>query len=109
MRRPPWLHRSAVAHLVREIIMVAEETRTRKTQNGGMGARSSEWVGENPLTSVTVLFGVGVGVGLLLGHTLAEAAGRHMIHQNTFTEKLTSQIRDALKNSLPAGLSRHLS
>jgi hypothetical protein len=46
---------------------------------------------------------------LLLGHTLAEAAGRRLIHQDTLTEKLTSQIRDLLKNALPAGLSRHLS
>ena len=89
--------------------MVAEETRTRSSQNGGPAARTSEWVGENPFTTVSVLFGVGVGVGLMLGHTLAEAAGRRLIHHDTFTEKLTSQIRDALKNSLPAGISRHLS
>jgi len=89
--------------------MVAEETRSRAFRNGGVGSRSSEWVEEYPVTSVTVLFGIGVGVGLLLGHTLAQAAGRRLMHHDTLTEKLTSQIRDVLKSALPAGLSRHLS
>jgi hypothetical protein len=89
--------------------MVADRTRFEKPPNGARSSRSREWVDENPFTAVTVLFGLGVGVGLLLGHTIAESAGRALFHEDTLTEKLTSQIRDVLKSTLPKGLSRHLS
>jgi hypothetical protein len=76
------------------------------------GAKSAdsctkEWVEEHALTSVTVLFGLGIAVGMLLGHTIAESTGHKVFHEDTLTEKLTSQIRNVLKTSLPQGLSRH--
>ena len=89
--------------------MVADKTRFEKPQNGPSGSCSREWVDEHPFTSVTVLFGLGLGVGLLLGHTIAESAGRTLFHEDILTEKLTSRIRDVLKSNLPKGLSRHLS
>ena len=91
------------------MVLVAGNTRFEKSHNGVSGACSMEWVDEHPLTAVTALFGLGLGVGLLLGHTIAESAGRTLFHEDTLTEKLTSQIRDVLKSSLPKGLSRHLS
>jgi hypothetical protein len=89
--------------------MVAEQTRRRSFRNGGARSQPAEWVEEYPFTSVTVMFGIGVGVGLILGHTIAEAAGRRMFHQDTLAEKVTCQIRDVLKNALPQSLSRHMS
>jgi len=89
--------------------MVAQESRFRSSRNGGSAARAREWVEDYPATSVAVLFGIGVGVGLMLGHTIAESTGHHMFHQDTLTEKLTCQIRDVLKNSLPEGISRYMS
>ncbi len=88
--------------------MVAEQKRRRSSPNG-VRSQAREWVGENPLMSTTVLFGIGMGVGLILGHTIAEAAGRHLLHQDTLAEKMASQIRDVLKNTLPQALSRHMS
>lgn len=87
--------------------MVAEETRYRPSRNAGSGSRPKEWVEEYPFASVTVLFGIGVGVGLILGHTIAETTGRRLFHHDTLAEKLTCQIRDLLKNTLPQGLMRH--
>ena len=89
--------------------MVAEQMRRRSSRNGGSSTRPMELVEEYPFTSVTVMFGIGVGVGLILGHTIAEAAGRKMFHQDTLAEKVTCQIRDVLKNALPQSLSRHMS
>jgi hypothetical protein len=89
--------------------MVTKEPRFRSLPNSGAGRRAKEWVEDFPFGSVTVLFGIGVGVGLILGHTIAEATGRRLFHQDTFTEKLTCQIRDLLKNNLPEGIARHVS
>ncbi|MFN0051999.1 MAG: hypothetical protein ACKV0T_07395 [Planctomycetales bacterium] len=61
------------------------------------------------MTSVTVLFGLGIAVGMLLGHTIAESTGHRLFHEDTLTEKVTGQIRELLKNNLPQRLSRHLS
>jgi hypothetical protein len=61
-----------------------------------------------PFASVTVMFGIGLGVGFVLGHTLAEAAGRKMFHEDTLAEKLTCQIRGVLKNALPEQLSQYV-
>jgi hypothetical protein len=89
--------------------MVAQETRSRSFRNEGRSPQAREWVEEYPFASVTVLFGIGVGVGLMLGHTIAEATGRRLMHQETFTEKLACQIRDLLKNNIPQGIMRQMS
>lgn len=89
--------------------MVAEKSRFQTSPQKSVESRSMEWVEEHALTSVTVLFGLGVAVGLLLGHTIAESAGRKLFHEDTLTEKLTGQIREVLKSTLPQGLSRHIS
>ncbi len=68
-----------------------------------------ECIIESPFRSVTVLFGLGAAVGFVVGHTIAETAGHRLHHHDTFTEKLTCQIRDLLKTNLPQGLARHVS
>ena len=88
--------------------MAANGAGTRCSQ-GGSRACVDEWIVESPTGSMAVLFGVGLAAGLLLGHTLAEAAGRKMFHEDSLTEKLTGQIRDLVKSHLPTSMSRHLS
>jgi hypothetical protein len=56
-----------------------------------------------------VVFGIGLGIGFVLGHTIAEAAGRKMFHEDSLTEKLTCQIREVLKNALPEQFSQYMS
>ncbi len=89
--------------------MVARHTRFRASRNGGTPSRPTEWVVEYPFASVTVIFGIGVAVGLILGPALADAAGRRLFHHDTLTEKLTCQIRDILKSALPEGMTRRVS
>jgi len=89
--------------------MVAPRMQSSAPRQKSGESCSMEWVEEHALTSVTVLFGLGVAVGLLLGHTIAESTGRKMFHEDTLTEKLTGQIREIVKSTLPQGLSRHFS
>jgi len=89
--------------------MVAQNVRQRPYRERDSSVQAAEWVEEYPFASVATMFGIGVGVGLIIGHSVAEAAGRRMFHQNTLAEKLSSQIMDVLKNSLPQSLSRQFS
>lgn len=54
---------------------------------------------EYPVTSMMVLFGVGVGVGVLLAQ--ACAANLPSMHSETMSEKLSRQIYDAVTNAIP--------
>jgi hypothetical protein len=67
---------------------------------------ATECVADHPASSILVVFGVGCGLGLLLGHALAEpprderhhwaAVGRHML------EAMRGYMPDALSKRLPA-------
>lgn len=70
---------------------------------------SMEMIEEHPLTSLVVVFGVGMGVGLLLGQAVCESFGSMRGRPETTAEKLGCQIRDALKHALPESVARHLS
>ena len=87
--------------------MVAENFRQHARSQWGSVPQATDWVEEYPFASVAVMFGLGVGVGLVVGHTIAEAAGRRMFHHDTLTERLSCQIRDLLRNSLPRAFSSH--
>jgi len=86
--------------------MVADNLRHPYSRRQRAAAQQAmDWVEEYPFASVAVMFGVGLGVGLVVGHTIAEAAGRRMFHHDTLTERLSCQIRDLLRNSLPRAFS----
>jgi hypothetical protein len=89
--------------------MVTDKSRFQTSPQKTTESRSMEWVEQHALTSVTVLFGLGVAIGLLLGHTIADSTGHKLFHEDTLAEKLTGQIREVLKSTLPEGLSRHIS
>jgi hypothetical protein len=89
-----------------EIAMVADNLRRHSgRQQRAAAQQAMDWVEDYPFASVAVMFGIGVGVGLVVGHTIAEAAGRRMFHHDTLAERLSCQIRDVLRNSLPRAFS----
>jgi len=67
---------------------------------------ATECVADHPASSILVVFGVGLGLGLLLGHALAEpprderhnlaSFGRHML------EAMREYMPQALSKRLPA-------
>jgi hypothetical protein len=62
-------------------------------------------VQEHPIPASLVLFGLGVGVGLLLTTKACES----MMHQETTSERLSRQFTDAMgeiRGMLQRGLSR---
>jgi len=66
----------------------------------------TQLVHEYPLSSTLVVFGVGLGAGLLLSSILAEPV-RQMTHHETSSERVRRQVMDALHSVLPAALQRY--
>jgi len=62
---------------------------------------------EYPLSSMLVVFGAGLGVGVLLSSYLSGPIS-HMMHQETMTERLGRQVMDYLSSTLPESLARQL-
>ena len=87
--------------------MVSERTQFKMSGQKSADSCPKEWVEEHALGSVTVLFGLGIAAGLLVGHMIAESTGHHAFQHDSLTEKLTGQIRGILKDNLPRGVSRH--
>jgi hypothetical protein len=71
-------------------------------------AAPREWVGEHPLPSTFVAFGIGLGIGVLLGQSLSSSVGRRFQPEASTMEKFGRQAFEVLRSSLPETLSRHL-
>jgi hypothetical protein len=82
----------------------------RKNQMSSVWEEASsaprEWMEEHPLPSTLVSFGIGIGIGVIIGHALA-GSSRHEAESSTM-EKFGRQAFEALRGSIPEALSRHL-
>jgi len=68
-------------------------------------AEPAHMVQEYPLSSALVVFGVGLGTGLLLSSLLAEPV-RMAMHQETTSERMRRQLMDAFHSVMPSVLER---
>jgi hypothetical protein len=67
---------------------------------------SREMLAEYPLTATLIAFGAGAAIGVLVGQSLAT---RHEPETTAaMMEKFGRQVAQALHNSLPESISRHL-
>jgi len=66
--------------------------------------QSREMVSEYPISSLMVVFGLGVGLGVLLSQTLVAP----MMQPQCATERLGNQIYDAIANAIPDSIMRKL-
>lgn len=75
-------------------------------------ADSEALVSDYPLSSVLVVFGMGLGVGLVLVNVLGGAVTpRPSFGRRTelAAEKLGRQVLDAIVGSLPESIAKHIS
>jgi hypothetical protein len=63
---------------------------------------------EYPLSSMLVVFGVGLGVGVLLSQVVAGPLAHLMEPEPTMTERLGRQMLDYLSSTLPASIAKQL-
>jgi hypothetical protein len=63
-----------------------------------------EMIGRNPASSVLMVFGLGLGVGLWLGSALVEAERARRAHSATFTEKVGRQVLEAIAGVMPESI-----
>jgi len=66
---------------------------------------------EYPMSSMLVIFGVGLGVGLVLSQAVAAPLAQMMQPEPTMTEKLGQRVFEAIRPMLPDSIARgcHLS
>jgi hypothetical protein len=69
--------------------------------------RPTELVQEYPLSSMLLMFGIGIGVGVLVGQSLSGALAE-ITEEPGMTEKMKRQVFDALSHVLPPGTLRQL-
>jgi hypothetical protein len=61
---------------------------------------------EYPMSSMLVIFGVGVGVGLVLSQAIAAPLGHMMQPEPTMTEKLGQRVMEAIRPMVPDSIAR---
>jgi len=71
----------------------------------------TEFVQEYPASSILVAFGIGLGLGVIVGHSLSDAmtpssSSRRNVERSM--ESFGRQVCEALRSSLPESVSRHL-
>jgi len=65
--------------------------------------RPSEMVQEHPLPSMLLMFGVGIGVGVLLSQAVCSTL-MEVVEEPTTTEKMKRQVFDALGHVMPPSM-----
>ena len=70
--------------------------------------RTCQFMEEQPVKSVLIGLGVGIGTGLLLG-TLMRGSSRYLPHESGIADRVSNQVKDSLSEILPESLRKHFS
>jgi hypothetical protein len=70
--------------------------------------KPAEIAQEYPLSAMLLVFGAGLGVGVLLSQALAGPLHHYLQPEPTMTERLGRQMLDYLHGALPETLARQL-
>jgi hypothetical protein len=74
---------------------------------GSMMARPQELVSDYPVSSVLLVFGVGLGVGFVLASAICESSMWQP--QETTTQRWGRQLHDTFSHMVPESVSRRFS
>jgi len=88
--------------------MVSQPARHRFSSMRSSMSQPTEMVKDYPLSSMLVVFGLGLGVGVLLSQAIAEPVMRAMAPEPSMMEKLGRQMYDALHHAMPDALARRM-
>lgn len=77
-----------------------EETATAKS------AQLCQYVEEEPVKSVLIGLGVGIGAGLILG-SMFRGSSRYFTRDQAFMDRVGSSVRESLSEIVPASLKKH--
>jgi hypothetical protein len=69
--------------------------------------RPAELAKEYPITSMLMVFGVGLGVGVLLSQAACGSLG-YSYHEPTFTERLSRQVFHTVNEVLPDAVRQQM-
>jgi fructoselysine-6-P-deglycase FrlB-like protein len=70
--------------------------------------RPAELVKEYPLASMLLMFGMGLGVGVVVSSAICSSLTEMDVHESTMAEKLKKQVYDALSNVLSPSTLRQI-
>ena len=88
--------------------MVSQQARFSSSSMTSALSQPTEMVKEYPLSSMLVVFGVGLGVGVLLAQSLGEPVMRAFAPEPSFMERLGRQMYDAVQNVVPESVARRI-
>ncbi|HEV3304218.1 MAG TPA: hypothetical protein VG055_31505 [Planctomycetaceae bacterium] len=66
-----------------------------------------ELVEEYPISSTVLAFGVGLGIGVLVGHTIAGTLSSER-EPSSRLDSLSQQVCDAVRKAVPEAIGRYL-
>lgn len=87
--------------------MVAHQKNRVTDEFWGAVERPKELLQEYPLPSMLLMFGLGLGVGVLVSQTLCSTL-METFEEPTMTEKMRRQAYDALSHVLPSSMLKQL-
>jgi len=87
--------------------MVAHQTNRMTGEFWDSMERPAELVKEYPLPSMLLMFGLGIGVGVVVSQTLCSSL-MEMVEEPTMSEKVRRQAYDALSHVLTPSMLKQL-
>jgi len=87
--------------------MVAHQQNRVKDEFFGAMQHPEEMLKEYPLPSMLLMFGLGIGVGVLVSHALCSTL-MDTFEEPTMTEKVKRQLYDAVSSVVPPSMLKQL-
>jgi len=87
--------------------MVANSINRMSDQFQDAMGRPVQMVQEHPLPAMMLMFGIGLGVGVLVGQTLS-GSFQEMAEEPSMTEKMRRQVFDALSHVLTPSMMQQV-